>query len=265
MPRPIAAAILLLTVALAACGTSADEQHTALPDTVDVVAIGASNVAGYNIDGREGEDPDVAFPGIYADRLAEEHGVQTALHTYAPGDERSLRHWNDVLSADAQLRSDLADSEVVILFVGFHDLMPVLLFDRCGDTWDTMQPCLDDIVAEMPEQYDTMLETITDLASDDTIVMIGDGGVPPLLLDAYADQDYWPQLYDTAFLGWRQAIVDAAGQHGVIVVPTAEALNGPEGTSDPIEEYDSGDGVHFSRAGHEYLAEVFLDADGIED
>jgi lysophospholipase L1-like esterase len=265
MPRPITAATLLLTIALAACGTPVDQQAGSLPGTVDVVAIGASNVAGYNIDGREGEDPNAAFPGIYADRLAEEHGVQTALHTYAPDGERSLRRWNAVLSADSQLRSDLADAEVVILFVGFHDLMPVLLFGRCGDTWDTMQPCLEGIVAGMPEQYDTMLATITDLASEDTIIMIGDVGVAPMLLDAYAGQDYWPQLYDTAFLGWRRAIVDAADDHGVIVVPTAEALNGPEGTGIPPEEYDSGDGIHFSHAGHECLAELFLDADGIED
>ena len=55
-----------------------------------------------------------------------------------------------------------------------------------------------------------------------------------------------------------------ADQHGVTVVHTAEALNGPDGTTPPPEEHSVGDGLHLSHTGHAYLAEMFLDADGLD-
>lgn len=236
--------------------------------TVDIVALGDSLVSGRAVNDDEPYTPEDAFPGVYADLLAEEQGVQTMLHSHFPdqlGNEiRSLEEWNDTLATDEQIRGDLAEAEIVIVWLGFHDFVPALMFGSCGSDWETMQPCLDDAVAGMPEQYDTMFTTIDELAGQDARVMIGTGGLPPLFVTSHASQPYWPDLYETVVTRWGQAITDAAAQHGVTVVDTTEALNGPDGTTPPPEEFSVGDGLHLSHAGHAYLAEMFLDSDGLD-
>ena len=92
--------------------------------------------------------------------------------------------------------------------------------------------------------------------------MIANQGVAPGTLRIWRDRPYWPELKAVAFDGWWDGIDVAAAAHGAIVVGTAEALNGPNREELPLGDLTS-DGLHFNSEGHQLVADLFIEADGL--
>jgi hypothetical protein len=193
------------------------------------------------------------------------------LHSYFPdqlGNEvRTVAEWNEALASDEQMQADLRGAEVVIVWLGYHNIVPALLFGECGGIgWpDPMRACLQEATETMPTDFDQLLGTIGGLVPEGAVVMIGNQGVAALQVEHWGPQPFWPELKAVAFDGWWQGIETAAAAHGAIVVHSAEALNGPDGNQVLHPEFVLADQLHLNAAGHRFLAELFLAADGLGD
>ena len=258
------------TTTAATTVTAATTTTTAATEVRDVVALGDSLVAGYGVRDDEAYTPEEAFPGVYAQSLGEQLGVETALHSYFPSqtwnDVRTVAEWNEVLASDEQMQADLRGAEVVIVWLGTHDLVPALLFGDCGSDWpEPLRTCLQEATETMPADFDELLRTIESLVPEGAIVMIGNQGVAPLWVEDWGAQSFWPELKAVAFDGWWEGIKTAAAANGAIVVDSAEALNGPDGNQMPPPEFVLPDQLHMTAAGHRFLADLFLAADGLGD
>jgi len=250
--------------------TTAATTTTTETEVWDVVALGDSLVAGYGVRDDEAYTPEEAFPGVYAQSLGEQLGVETALHSYFPSqtwnDIRTVAEWNEVLASDEQMQADLQGAEVVIIWLGTHDLVPALLLGDCGRAWpEPLRTCLQEATETMPADFDHLLGTVESLAPEGAIVMIGNQGVAPLWVDDWGSQPFWPELKAVAFDGWWEGIETAAAAHGAIVVDSAEALNGPAGNQMPPPEFVLPDRLHMTAAGHRFLADLLLAADELGD
>ena len=248
--------------------TLAPITSTGVTPVWDVVALGDSLVAGWGVRSEEPYTPGEAFPGVYARSLAEELGVETVLDSYFPdqlGNEvRTVAEWNEVLAADEAMRADLEGAEVVIVWLGYHNIVPALLSHRCGNEWpEPLRTCLQEATETMPADFDELLGTIESLVHGGAVVMIGNQAVAALQLEYWGSQPFWPELKAVAFDGWWDGIEAAAAAHGAIMVDSAEALNGPEGNQALHPEFVLPDQLHLNSAGHRFLADLFLAADGL--
>jgi lysophospholipase L1-like esterase len=280
------AVILVLAVILAGCGddtgvsttvttvvlttTVAPTTTTSASSVWDVVALGDSLVAGWGVRSDEPYTPEEAFPGVYARSLGEELGVETVLHSYFPdqlGNEvRTVAEWNAVLASDEQMQADLQGAEVVVIWLGYHNIVPALVFGSCGSEWpEPLRTCLQEATETMPADFDELLGTIQSLVPEGTVVMIGNQAVAPMQIEDWGSQPFWPELRAFAFDGWWEGIETAAAAHGAIVVHSAEALCGPDGNQILHPNFVLPDELHLNAAGHRFLADLFLAADGLGD
>ena len=278
------AVILMVVVLLAGCGddaTISTTTTTLAPTTTtvattattaiaawDVVASGDSLVAGWGVRSDEAYTPEEAFPGVYAQSLGEELGVETVLHPYFPdqlGNEvRTVAEWNQVLASDEEMQADLRGAEVVIVWLGYHNIVPALVFGECGRGWpEPLRTCLQEATETMPANFDQLLGTIESLVPDGTVVMIGNQAVAPMQVEDWGSQPFWPELRAVAFDGWWEGIETAAAAHGAIVVHSAEALCGPDRNQILHPDFVLPDRLHINAAGHRFLADLFLAADGL--
>ena len=275
-PRVVMATLSLVAlVVLTSCAGDATKAHEPTSPlaastqavTWDLVALGDSNVAGWAVRSDEPYTPEEAFPGVYADLLGKVQGVTVVLHSYFPSQDdneiRTVAEWNDVLATDRQMRADLAAAEVVIVWIGYHNVIPVLMFGECGLSWpDPLKGCLRAATRTMPQDYDRLFGTIEQLVPSGTPMLVGDYGIPAPLFDQWSWEPFWPQLKRAMFEEWRDALEAAAEAHGATVVHTYAALNGPTGDEAPGRDLTS-DGWHFNSEGHRFIAETFLAEDGI--
>ena len=247
---------------LAGCSNSGTGgAYDDLPAVVDVVALGGSNVGGYGL--AAPYDPDLAYPAVYARSLAEEAGVETRCrshHTLEDMQTRHLRTWNELLTTDEQIRSDLEAAEVVIMEIGVHT---VLL--ECGFYTDWTLDCLSEVAASMSDEYEELFDAIEDLVADDTIVMAFNQGLPRPTSEHWRDHPDWAAMKTNAFEVWWDGLDAAATAHNAIVIDTAHMF----GEGDPDEfgmspEYTQPDNAHFNSEGHRLWADLLLDADGID-
>jgi hypothetical protein len=96
-------------------------------------------------------------------------------------------------------------------------------------------------------------------------ILIGDCFMPSSVIEAHADQPYWPGFEQLTYGEWRAAVERAAAEIDAVVVPTYAALNGPDGAAsvDPafvlrLEPF------RINEAGHRFLAELFRQHDGFD-
>lgn len=252
---------LALAVGLGGC--SGRDGADGLPTEVDVVALGTSNVAGWGVGDDPGSsfDPESAYPGVYARLLAEERGVSTRLHAWYPdqlGNEiRTLPEWNEILSSDEQMRTDLREAEVVILEIGAHTI-----FAECGLWWGNVD-CLTRVCATMPPQYDWLLGEVRSLVDDDAVVMAINQGILPRVGASLWQREDWPEVRAASFDVWWGGIAAAAAEHGAILVDTVTGFNGPDADQDLFDGLLQADGLHFNDAGHLASAQYLLERDGI--
>ena len=232
----------------------------------DLVAIGDSNVAGWGIRPEEPYSPDLAFPGVYARLLGAEQGVTVTRRSYFPSQEgnevRTVADWNDTLATDEALQNDLSRANVVIVLVGYHNVVPALIFGECGSQWGPLKKCLQAATKTMPSDYDKLFATIQEVVPEGTTVLAGDYGIPTPLYDQWSGKPFWPEMKKAMYEGWRDALEVAAKANGATVVHTYAALNGPKGNK-PLADDLTTDGWHFSEKGHERLARIYMAEDGL--
>ena len=278
--------LLTAVLLVSGCGTSqsVDSASTAAPvkslttialattagsgESWDLVSIGDSIAAGYGLSPGEVNTPEEAFPGIYARSLGDELGIEVELHSYFPSqttnDIRTVAEWNEVLAADEALRSDLESAEVVMVWIGYHNVVPAFLFGSCGYEWsDELEACFKEATATMPADFDVLLGEVEALVAEDTVVMIGNQAVAPMQIERWGSEPFWPEMKAVAFDVWWDGIEATAAAHGAIMVDSAAALNGPEGDQIRDPKFVLSDKLHMSAVGQRFLADLFLVADGL--
>jgi lysophospholipase L1-like esterase len=237
-------------------------------ETWNLVALGDSTTSGWYVR-RDGTFyPEEAYPGIYAGLLAEEQGVNVTLHSYFPsqsGNEvRSVADWNAVLAEDESMRADLVDAEVVMVWIGFHNIVPAVFFGRCNGNWREYGRCVRSATRTMPSDYDELFATLERLVPEGATVLVGNMGVAPFIIERWADDPHWREVKRAVFDEWIEAMEEAALAHGARVVDTYRALGGPSGDEPLHSGFSAADGLHFSAKAQRFLAEVHLEQDGIE-
>jgi len=235
--------------------------------TWDLVALGDSNVSGWGVRSDESFSPQAAFPGVYAGLLGAEQGVTVVLHSYYPdqlGNEwRTIAEWTDVLRADASMRADLAGAEIVVLLIGFHNLLPFVLGGACPSGWPELRDCLVEMTASMPADFDTLYGEIASLVPNGATVLVNDYGIPGPVYDRWSSEPFWPEFRKVYFEDWRDALEAAAVKHGFTVVHSYAAMNDPDGKPVWDSSAVTSDGWHFNAEGHRICAEIVLAEDGL--
>jgi lysophospholipase L1-like esterase len=234
----------------------------------DLVALGDSNVSGWGVRDDQPFSPQAAFPGVYAGLLAEEQGVTVTLHSYYPdqlGNEvRTVSEWADVVRADPSMRSDLASAEVVILLIGYHDLLPVVLFGSCPMSWPEMRDCARKLTDPMPAAFADLYAEVAELVPDAAPVLVNDYGIPWPMYDRWSADPAWDEIRGAVYEGWRAELEAAAVAAGFRIVHTYAALNEPDGRPRwPADDLTS-DGWHFNAEGHAIIADIVLAEDGLD-
>jgi hypothetical protein len=224
-----------------------------------VVGLGDSFIAGSGSGGRQR-----GLAGAYARLLGEQLGVETVLRAYV--DTGTVADVNRKLVARRDLQEQLAGAEVVIIWLGYHNVLDVLWGESCEAIWpEPLRTCLVEATATMPADYDGLLGAIAALVSDEAVVMIGNQALGPPEILEWGDEPFWPELRAAAYDVWAEGIAAAAAAHGAILVDSAFWLTGPGGNRLLRSEYLAPDGMHFTAAGFEALAGLFLEAGGLDD
>jgi lysophospholipase L1-like esterase len=234
----------------------------------DLVALGDSNVAGWGVRDDEPFSPAEAFPGVYASSLADEAGVTVTLHSYYPsqlGNEvRTIAEWTDVLARDPAMRADLAEAEIVVTLIGFHDMLPVFLYGACPPPWpDPMKACLNGYTASMPADFAELDGAIAGIVPDSTTVLVLDYGSNPYAYDTWGDDPAWPEIRQAMSGDWQDGLRAAATAAGFVVVHMSAALLFDDGRARYDVNEITSDGLHFNAQGHRILADQCLLEDGL--
>lgn len=237
----------------------AEIQTAAADEPWDVVALGDSFIEGVGAGG-----PQRGLAGAYARLLGEQLGIETALHTYT--DYETVADWAEGLARSAAMQEDIAAAEVVIVWLGYHNVLWALWGATCEATWpEPLRTCLAERTDTMPADYDALLGAIASLVSDEAVVMIGNQALGPPEILEWGDEPFWPELKAVAYDVWADGIAAAAAAHGAIMVDSALWLTGPDGNQLLRSEFLASDRIHFTAAGYEALARLFLEADGLGD
>jgi len=257
VPTTVAPASTMATTTVAPTTTETPASTTSAASVWDVVALGDSYIAGTGVGG-----PQQGLAGAYARLLSEQLGIETDLHAYT--NFETVADWSQGLDGSRAMQDQIAAAEVVIVWLGYHNVLWDLWGETCGTDWpEPLRTCLVEATATMPADYDALLGTIGGLVSDEAIVMIGNQALGPPEIERWGNEPFWPELKAVAYDGWAAGIASAAAAHGAILVDSARWLSGPEGNRLLRREYLQPDGLHFTREGYEALAKLFLAADGL--
>lgn len=234
----------------------------------NLVALGDSNVAGWGIRDDEPHSPAEAFPGVYAASLANELGVTVTLHSYYPdqlGNEvREIAEWTDVIARDPTMRADLTEARVVVVLIGFHDLIPVFLHGACPSSWpDPLRECLNGYTQSMPDDFAELYAAIAGLVPSAATVLVLDYGSSPQAFATWGDDLAWPEMRQAMFGDWQDALRAAAATAGFTVVHMSTALIEDDGAPKYDRNEVTSDGLHFNSRGHRILADQILAEDGL--
>jgi lysophospholipase L1-like esterase len=221
-----------------------------------VVVIGDSTPTGY------GQPAALAFPSVYGALLAAELGVEVVVINHATNAHRSVAHWAGRIRTDVRLAPDLASARAVLVWLGWHDIMPIVLHADQTHWPDPLRAQLMAKNAELVGAWRDLLLNVRSVAGPGSVILVADSGLIPFLPQRFGHETYWPELKRLAYLDWRDALIRAAEAVDAIVVPTMTALGGPDGEN-LHPELLAADGLHFSAAGHRLLAEQYRAYDGI--
>lgn len=222
----------------------------------DLVALGDSTPAGYGV------GPEHSFVQIYAGYIEEDLGVTVNVHNHATGSMRTVTGWAQQVRTDESLRDDLADAEVVTLWVGSHDMVRAVGVGRGGPCYPSAGEidfdCLQETTDRMREGFDLLFSEIVALANpNDTLILAAEMGIPPPISAAWREDGTFHLLKGPAYEVWREHLIQAANRHGIHVVATYETLNGPNGDREMPPEYLQSDRTHFNERGHRLVADLY--------
>jgi lysophospholipase L1-like esterase len=222
-----------------------------------VVAIGDSTPAGW------GQPPDLAYPTVYGALLAADLGIEVVVVNHATATTRTVAHWAEHVRTDEGIAHDLATARVVLVWLGWHDILPIV-YRRTQAHWP--QPMRTQLITKNDElvgAWHDLLAALRNATGPSCVLLVADTGLIGFLPAQFGREAYWPELKRLVYLDWRDALVQAAEAAGALVVPTMRALGGPDGEVDLHPELASSDGLHFNAAGHRFLAEQHRAHDGI--
>ncbi len=221
----------------------------------DYVALGDSIPAGMGVDLGK------SYVHLYADYIAEDLGVEVTVHNRSAVGETTVSLLGR-LRSDEIVRKLVGEAEVITIWVGSNDIW-ILLYGpmgagnpRCGPISDLDMDCFETEVQALVGRIDTILAEVRSLrTADQALVRIVNEC--NFFVEYWRDADAFEQLKEPAFEVWSQAISDLAAKHGVAVVHTYVACNGPEG-DDPIaaDYVQTWDPWHFNEVGHQMVADL---------
>ncbi len=245
------AMVMAMALTVTACGDATTAKDGSPPQaTWDLVALGDSAVDA------PGVRPDEVYVRQYAALLADELNITVSVRTHTTGD--LLADWIDIVATDRILRADLAEAEVVTIWLGFHDI-GYAVFGGCSGDWpDPLKACFREATASMPAEFDELVGSIMDLVPEEATVLVADIGIPPAVSDRWSGEPFWTEMRRILFERMRDSIHAAAEANGATVVHTYEA-----GMSHPNPEFVLGDRIHLSPEGHRFLAELHAAQDGL--
>jgi lysophospholipase L1-like esterase len=252
---------LLLWAGIAEAAESGTGTPGPAPATVPwtIVAIGDSTPAGW------GHAPDLAYPSVYGAALAAELGVEVEVVNHATGTTRTVAQWAERIRSDDALARDLASARVVVVWLGWHDILPIV-YRRTQAHWPApLRAQLEAKNAELGPAWHDLLTTLRAVVGPSCSILVADTGLIGFLPAQFGRETYWPELKRLVYLDWRDDLLRAAAEVDARVVPTMVALGGPDGQDDLHPELLSADGLHFNAAGHRFLADLHRMHDGIED
>ena len=247
------------SVATGSTTTSTLDQTTTTAPALEwtVVAIGDSTPAGFGV---AAED---RYPRVYADLLADDLGAEVRAANHATGQTRSVSEWVEIVQTDETLIADLSEADVVLVWLGWHDILPIVYL-RSAMSWpDPIRPELLAKNDELAEAWPALIAMLRRTAPPDATILVADTGLPSPIVEKYGDEPFWPELEQLVFLDWRDVLIGSAAEHGAVVVPTWEAMTEAEGETDPQLDFASEDGLHLNEAGHRFLAELHREHDGL--
>ena len=200
---------------------------------------------------------------LWAARIEEELGVEVRLHDHASSNLRavdvlaSLEEPSDVYSRLGDLRSEVAEAEIIVIFGNPSN---------SGTTDDMRVPCVNTstVPRDPPTRYSSedfepyrdvlvsIYERVFELVGDRPVIVRTIDWPNPFIVD-------WPLAgveveCTAAWEAWSDAIGDAAAGFGVPLVSMYDTFNGPDHTEDPrAKGYAGADGWHPSAAGREAM------------
>jgi lysophospholipase L1-like esterase len=222
-----------------------------------IVAIGDSTPAGW------GHAPELAYPSVYGVALSVELGVESEVVNHATGTIRTVAQWAERVRSDEGLARDLTSAQVVLVWLGWHDILPIVS-QRTQAYWpDPLRAQLEAKNAELRPAWRDLLTTLRAAGGPSCAILVADTGLIGFLPEQFGRESYWPELKRLVYLDWRCALLRAAEEADARVIPTMAALGGPDGEGDLHPELLSADGLHFNAAGHRFLADLHRTHDGI--
>jgi hypothetical protein len=250
--RPVLAAATLAGAAIA----QAPADSPAAGASWTVVAIGDSFMAGVGVVRRSD-----AMPFVYGRLLAEGIGAPVEVLNHGTGQHTKVADWAVLLTESTQLVTDLGSADVVLVWLGYHDVLGLLW----STAWpDPLRAQLEDVVERSPASWGAFFSALAAAVPPHARILVGELGIPPYLFDRYGSHPDWAEIRRLAYLDWRVVMVETAERFGARVVPTFEAFNGPDGDALVARETAWPDGLHVDEVAHRFVAELFREHDGIE-
>ena len=234
------------------------------------VALGTSETAGWYLKPERAYSPEAAYPGLYADILCKELGRPVELHSYFPSPNGNalapLAWWIEEVSDDEDIRADLSEADVVVLWaMSSHDVVKALFLPgACGGPWpDPLKACLEEATGDIPGETDELFGLIADLVRDEATVLAGDSFAPPIAISMNGDKAYRDEI--KAMVDPYFSVKPLAEKHGFTFVDTEVVFNGPTRWEMPAEGLFQSDGLHLTAAGQRLAADTYAEQDGLGD
>jgi len=163
------------------------------------------------------------------------------------------------------VRALVSEAEVITIWVGSNDIWNLIYGagvgsepPECGPVGDTDIGCIRAAVQVVEDNLDAILAEILSLrGADEALIRIADSC--NWFVGQWKEADAFEQLKEPAFEHWSGAISDLAAKHGVTVVLTHVACNGPDGDEAIPLDYrhpDPSDWYHLNEAGHVMIADL---------
>ncbi len=194
-------------------------------------------------------------------RLEDELGVKLVMHDWINPDPGTHGERSDDLlvrlRTDENLRRDLREAEII----GF-DVPTGLVLDVCTGDPSTATPaevttCMDTAVRRYQDDVTAIFEEIVALRDP-----------ADAIIRATTVWQFWMPTfqragtYDVMRPRWQamnQAVVRAAAQHHITVLPAYDTFCGPDGSRDPVAAGDVwGDEFHLSPQGVDRFVDLFM-------
>jgi len=211
------------------------------------VALGDSTPNGYGVND--------SYVDYYAELIAEGQGVEVDVHNFSRNGQLTSSLLSQ-LRNNGELREALQEAEVITIWTGWNDLAkPLGQFNsnQCGGE-DNLN-CIREATAQINTNIDAIYKEILTLtSSQETVIQIADVGNP--FVSAWSAKGLFDVLQGPCYEVWRDHLVEAAEELGIIVVYTYHTLNGPNGNQPVDKNIVQYDGIHFNEDGHRLLARL---------